>query len=199
MEIEHWLLKLLESSNTDLHAVLKYYGVDNSRLSRDLVASIDRQTAKFLWQVDSQPFGYKFDYLIGVHDDLVYLGGRESVAAFSISAQGRLEWEQSFGGEKSFGRGMVTPDGVYIPLENSVVQFDLKGDMGRGKILNRVGVDFGTKAPVGNLYSDGQRLWVVGANRLYALGPAPEETTEQDGDDASRDDSDDADSGTSDG
>ena len=30
--------------------------------------------------------------------------------------------------------------------------------------------NLGTGAPVGNLYSDGLKIWVLGANRVYALG-----------------------------
>ena len=42
VEVEHWLLKLLERPNTDLSALFRYYEVDTSRLSRDLTAGIDR-------------------------------------------------------------------------------------------------------------------------------------------------------------
>lgn len=42
VEIEHWLLKLLESSNTDLSVLLKHYGVNTSRLAADLTKQIDR-------------------------------------------------------------------------------------------------------------------------------------------------------------
>src|SRR5881409_3021770 len=42
VEIEHWLLKLLEMPNTDLAPVLRQYDVDSSRLARDLTRSIDR-------------------------------------------------------------------------------------------------------------------------------------------------------------
>ncbi len=43
VEIEHWLLKLLEAQNTDLAALLRYFEVDASRLTRDLTQSLDRQ------------------------------------------------------------------------------------------------------------------------------------------------------------
>jgi type VI secretion system protein VasG len=42
VEIEHWLLKLLEVSNTDLALLLRHYGVNTSRLSADLTKQIDR-------------------------------------------------------------------------------------------------------------------------------------------------------------
>ena len=42
VEIEHWLAKLIEGSNRDIHAICKYYGVDMSRLSADITKSIDK-------------------------------------------------------------------------------------------------------------------------------------------------------------
>ena len=41
IEIEHWLSKLLDTSNTDIHILLKHYGVDESRLAGDLISEID--------------------------------------------------------------------------------------------------------------------------------------------------------------
>jgi type VI secretion system protein VasG len=42
VEIEHWLLKLLETPNTDLPVLLRQFEVDVSRLTRDITRSIDR-------------------------------------------------------------------------------------------------------------------------------------------------------------
>ncbi|MCE9637044.1 MAG: type VI secretion system ATPase TssH [Planctomycetes bacterium] len=42
VEIEHWLLKILDTPNSDAVAVLKHYGVDAGRVMRDLVRSLDR-------------------------------------------------------------------------------------------------------------------------------------------------------------
>jgi len=42
VEIEHWLLKLVEIADGDLTAVFRQYGVDTARLSRDLTTVIDR-------------------------------------------------------------------------------------------------------------------------------------------------------------
>ncbi|TQV80451.1 type VI secretion system ATPase TssH [Denitrobaculum tricleocarpae] len=41
IEIEHWLLKLLESSNSDLQLLLRHYEVDESRLIADLTRVLD--------------------------------------------------------------------------------------------------------------------------------------------------------------
>jgi len=42
VEIEHWLLKLLEDSTNDLAAVLRRFEIDPARLTADLTRSVDR-------------------------------------------------------------------------------------------------------------------------------------------------------------
>lgn len=41
VEIEHWLLKLLEENNTDVSAIMRHFEIDAARLSRDLTAVLD--------------------------------------------------------------------------------------------------------------------------------------------------------------
>ena len=41
VEVEHWLLKLLEVDDTDLGRILRYYEIDRSRLERDLTRAVD--------------------------------------------------------------------------------------------------------------------------------------------------------------
>jgi type VI secretion system protein VasG len=41
VEVEHWLLKLVEPADTDMAMLLRYFGVDVSRLTRDLTRVID--------------------------------------------------------------------------------------------------------------------------------------------------------------
>jgi type VI secretion system protein VasG len=41
VELEHWLIKLLEPTDTDLPRILKQYDVDISRVTRDLTRSLD--------------------------------------------------------------------------------------------------------------------------------------------------------------
>jgi type VI secretion system protein VasG len=42
IEIEHYLLKTLESSDNDIAAILRHFGVDKSRLTADLQRSLDK-------------------------------------------------------------------------------------------------------------------------------------------------------------
>src|SRR3954447_15678433 len=41
VEIEHWLLKLLEAPDTDLARVLRHYDADAARVGRDLTRTLD--------------------------------------------------------------------------------------------------------------------------------------------------------------
>lgn len=42
VEVEHWLLKLLDASGSDFDTALKHFGVDPSRLKKDLTRCVDR-------------------------------------------------------------------------------------------------------------------------------------------------------------
>jgi len=101
-------------------------------------------------------------------------GGSEAKLKAEIRRAADSVFDDGEDSKQSLGRGLVTPDGVYLPVEDTIYHFDLKGYQGIAKVIGRVHVDLGTLAPVGNLYSDGERFWVHGANRIYALGPANE-------------------------
>jgi tetratricopeptide (TPR) repeat protein len=137
----------------------------------DSIEAFDRNTGELIWRTEMSPVGFKVDYIIGVYEDVLYAGGFETVVAYDLKGQGRMIWgtEQMFDGRQSLGRGIVTPKGIYLPVEDRIYQLSLKGKNGRAEVLKQVHVDLGTSAPVGNLYSDGERFWVHGANRLYML------------------------------
>src|SRR3954463_7326365 len=42
VELEHWLVKLLEPNDTDLPRVLRHYEADKSKVSRELTRSLDQ-------------------------------------------------------------------------------------------------------------------------------------------------------------
>ena len=138
------------------------------------IFAIDRNDGSKIWETGLRPYGLKVDYIMGAWGDLLYLGGQQTIIAIDLSAEGYIAWggEDLFDGQTSNGRGMVTPQGVFVPVENAIWRFALKGNKkGRAEVLNQVEAFLGTDAPVGNLYSDGERIWVHGASRLYALAP----------------------------
>lgn len=145
---------------------------------RHTIEAYDRDQGELIWKCDSNPMSdAEVDYVIGVHNDILYVGGFKTVIAFELKREGAILWggREMFGDQKSRGKAMLTPDGVFVPVEDSIVQYSLEGDSdGRADEVGAVKVDLGTDAPVGNLYSDGQRIWVHGASRLYALQPDPE-------------------------
>ena len=42
VEIEHWLLKLLEPADSDLPRLLKHFDVNSGRLQRELTAAVEK-------------------------------------------------------------------------------------------------------------------------------------------------------------
>ena len=42
VEVEHFLMKLLDVAGSDLQAIMKHYGLDRSRLAQELTRSLDR-------------------------------------------------------------------------------------------------------------------------------------------------------------
>ena len=152
----------------------------------DEIEAFDRNSGKTIWRSEMTPLGFKVDYLLGVYNDMLYAAGSETIVAYDLKGEGRMIWgaDQAFDGKQSHGRGMLTPSGIYMPVEDSIYQFDLQGKGGKAKLVAKVHVDLGTGAPVGNLYSDGERFWVHGANRIYALGPAPNSPKDKKDEDA---------------
>ena len=55
VEIEHWLLKLLEGSNTDFVVLLRQFGVDHSRLPARLDARHRRLPHRQLQGAGAEP------------------------------------------------------------------------------------------------------------------------------------------------
>ncbi len=131
----------------------------------------DRNSGELIWRSDVSPLEAKVDYLLGLYDGVLYAAGSETILAFDLRQEGRMVWggKRLFGGKLSYGRGMLTPDGIYVPVDDSICKYSLTGRGGDAVLLGKVNVDLGTGAPVGNLYSDGQKIWVHGANRIYAL------------------------------
>ncbi len=139
----------------------------------NVIRSLDRNSGEEIWYFELEThYGLRFDYLLGIYQDVLYAAGEETIVAIDLKTEGSLLWggDQIFGGEKSFGRGMLTSQGMFVPGGDSICQFDLKGEKYEPRLLAKSKVDLGIKAPVGNLFSDGERIWVHGGNRLYALG-----------------------------
>lgn len=132
----------------------------------DYLFAIDRRNGKFLWDAPRLPFDEDVShaYCLGHYDNKLVMATNKSILCYNLAGDGKLHWYQKFGGN-SYGRGFITANAVYVPVEDSIIKYDLA----TGKKLSQVGVNLGPENKVGNLFSDGKQIWVVGLNRVVAL------------------------------
>ena len=141
-----------------------------------LIESIDRETGETLWTSDFDLLSRKLDYLLGVYDGVLYAAGPETIAAFNLETRQHV-WggDDLFDGDTSLGKGILTPQGIFVPVGKKILQFELSPEKltTMPDPVRSISVDLGG-ADVGNLFSDGERFWVHGGNRIYALEAKPE-------------------------
>lgn len=130
----------------------------------DELFAVDRRTGEFLWDSPRTPYSEvpPGEYCIGVMGEALYVGGKNIVRRYDVPS-GRLMWEAKL--ENSLGRAALTEDAVFVPENDTIVRLDLEG----GKRVAQVGVFTTEKEPVGNLFTDGKRLLVLGLGKIYAL------------------------------
>lgn len=141
------------------------------------VFAIDRRSCEILWESPLDPLGMPARYCLGVSGHSLYVAGPQVVRRYEITSEsgepsGRLVWNVSLeelGG--SFGRGILTDEAIYLPIKDSVARIDLES----GEITAQLGIAGGDAMedePIGNLYSDGERILVVNPGHVFAIMPA---------------------------
>jgi outer membrane protein assembly factor BamB/TolA-binding protein len=132
----------------------------------DYLFAIDRRTGKFLWDAPRIPFDEDVDhaYCLGTYDDKLFMATNKSVLCYNLAGDGKLQWYRKLNGN-SYGRGFLTSKAVYLPVADSILKMDIQ----TGQTVSQVGVNLGAENKVGNIYSDGQQIWVVGINRVVGL------------------------------
>jgi outer membrane protein assembly factor BamB len=128
----------------------------------DRILALDRRSGDLLWESPRTSFGKSAQYCLGVSGRRLVVAGRDVARGYDIPS-GRLVWEKEF--EPSFGRGCVTDDIAYIPVRDSILKLDVEN----GKDVGQVGVRLTSADPVGNLFSDGEKLWIAGGARVYTV------------------------------
>jgi hypothetical protein len=105
-------------------------------------------------------------YCLGIVGDNVYVAGPDVLKCYCYSStrQGSLVWAAQFKG--SHGRGCLVGDGIYVPVEDSIVRYALDGRQ-TGKVIVKFTTD--REDPVGNLVTDGQTIFALGPERVFAL------------------------------
>jgi outer membrane protein assembly factor BamB len=128
------------------------------------ILALNRITGERVWEVPRvSSKSPDVRYCLGLAGDRLYVAGSNIVRAYEAST-GRIVGEQAL--ENSLGRGCLTAAALYLPAKNSILKFDLSL-----KLLGRVRVVLPSDEPVGSLFSAGERLWVVGAARVYPTMP----------------------------
>jgi outer membrane protein assembly factor BamB len=130
----------------------------------DHLLALDRRTGEFLWESPRIPSegDAPADYCLGVAKGRLVVAGKNIVRCYDTKG-GRLVWQRELA--DSFGRGALTAEAVYLPVKDSVLHLGTE----KGEIISQVGFTSPSGEPVGNLFTDGQRLYGVGAGRVYAL------------------------------
>jgi len=75
---------------------------------------------------------------------------------------------------ESYGRGALTANEILIPHNNEVLRFDHELNL-----IDRAALNDDDSIPLGNLFSDGKRLYQVGLRSIQAFEPEPEEEEEE--------------------
>ena len=70
----------------------------------------------------------------------------------------------------SFARGVLTQNAIFIPGEDAVIELDPS----TGKIRQQVNVETVDGQPLGNLYTEGERLYSIGLRRVYCFETTPQ-------------------------
>ncbi len=130
----------------------------------DRLYALDRRTGEMLWRSPRTPYDKPATYPVGIVGTTLFVAGRNVVRAYDLDKDGKIAWELET--EDSLGRACATDDALYMPIGDSIARIDLES----GKILDKVAVHLSAgEDPIGNLYSDGQKLWMLGGNSVFAL------------------------------
>ncbi|MEM6474230.1 MAG: PQQ-binding-like beta-propeller repeat protein, partial [Planctomycetota bacterium] len=132
----------------------------------DEIFALDRRTGEVLWD-SPRNSNRDAEYYLGMSGSRLYVGADDLVRCYD-SIGGRVIWEAEI--EDSAGTGIATNEAIYVPTQSSIVKLSLA----KGTELARSHFKTMTREPVGNLYSDGNRLFGVGAARTYAFADLQE-------------------------
>ncbi len=106
-------------------------------------------------------------YVLGMRGQRMWVGSGDHVACYDVGVglrdEQRMIWRTRL--EGSAGRGLVMGRSVLVPEGRAVVELD--AESGQKKRVMQVATGGGD--PVGNLFSDGERFYVVGMERASAL------------------------------
>jgi tetratricopeptide (TPR) repeat protein len=124
-----------------------------------VILGLDRRCGTRLWTAP-KPEGV--DYVVGRRGAALIAAGRRAVVSVNL-ADGRERWRTPIDG--STGWGTMWGQEVLIPCNRTI----LRWNAGDGTALEPARTHTLDGLPLGNLYANGDRLLVVGLERIYAL------------------------------
>ena len=130
-----------------------------------------RSTGELVWQAPrAEVLGCTVDRWLGIRDGIVYATGPRGLIAYELAAEGRLYGMPQRLEQPVTGRGLITSQGILLPVNDHLELYDLRS---LAKIKD-IPVQMPNKMPIGSLASDGSRLWIASMNRLMAVEPVAE-------------------------
>jgi hypothetical protein len=134
------------------------------------IFALDRRTGEADWNSPRSSQGHEVTYPVGTVGRSLFVAGRDCIRKYDMLS-GKLLADRVLNEAPrqadalAFGRGCVTDDAIYLPVKDSVLKLSTK-DLSD---VSQVGVSTVSGDPVGNLFADGDKLWVAGAAKVYAL------------------------------
>ncbi|NJL31079.1 MAG: hypothetical protein HC898_05320 [Phycisphaerales bacterium] len=106
-------------------------------------------------------------YVLGFDEQYIWVGAGDHVACYDLSPElkddQRLRWRTPL--QRSAGRGLLARQSLLVPDGSRVVELDRQD----GRILRMFDLSIDGSDPVGNLFTDGERFYVLGMERVTAL------------------------------
>ncbi|MBM4031780.1 MAG: hypothetical protein FJ291_08355 [Planctomycetes bacterium] len=104
-------------------------------------------------------------YCLGLDGTSLYASSAACVRRLD-ALTGQAAWERKLEErDRACGRGILTPDALYVPSGKCILRLDPK----KGELQATIRVSTEEEEPVGNLFSDGARLVVVGLTDTYPV------------------------------
>lgn len=128
--------------------------------------ALDRRDGSLEWEAESERSeeSPRPTMVLGASDDHVVVAGPDVLLAHRLS-DGGTAWETPIAG--GTGRGLVTADSILVPVGEALAEFDPRtGESRRSSVFVS-----GYGKPLGNLATDGERVYAAGATRALALAP----------------------------
>ncbi|MEM0897019.1 MAG: PQQ-binding-like beta-propeller repeat protein [Verrucomicrobiota bacterium] len=130
----------------------------------DHLFALDRRTGAFLWETPMVPFdgAAPSEYVVGAEGSLVFVGGKGVLRAYE-TVGGRFIWESEIEGVT--GNACLTSESILVPKLSSIARVSTR----TGSLQEEIEVETPFEEPLGNLFSDGKRLYVFGFEKVYGL------------------------------